>query len=947
LHFDGFGSRPQFSNGGPGGVIFFLFAKTMRNFPLSIAVLLYFWIFAFPNGSIAQGSGLDARVFGKVIRSIQYSADQPLERSHYNSVLGIKPGDILTRTAVKDAIQALYSTRSFSQIEVDASEEDAGVRLQFNLRFNYYFNDFSIQGKMYLGGRSLRYVVDLPIGERYTAERLEKVRQAILNHVHENGYYLAKVESQAHFNESLRQVDTVFKVQRGEPASLKSIEIKGVTPEETQVIRSVLKLHEGDKLDGRRLRRRMTALRNYFSKQGYLAAAAKESISFDSKANEAVLTLSVTNFGKVRVQVDGFRINKTQVRQLLPVLSGEGLTEESLEEGADNIRQFLEERGYPMAEVNIREEVDKSGVRVVHYEIDRGPKTTVDYVAFAGNKAISSKELLSVIQIQPAHFMRRSIYSVAKLDSDVDSLKTLYQSKGYLDAKIVPLILPVKGGERLGITFECAEGNLFRVESVTIKGNRSVLTAELDSKLTLKAGSPYSPILVEGARNALLQVYNDDGFLQAKVTNRSEPGSGAGLNKVEFDIEEGNRSIINKVLVLGNKRTRLSLLEKQLTFQKDQPVSLNKMLETQQKLYQLGIFDLVQVAQQNPESTAAYQNVVVRVEEANRFTMRYGIGYQERDHLRGSLEFSELNLLGTGYSADLRLRGSSIEQSGTLSFQRPGFRYLAVDSYASFSAQKREEVSFDAKRLAFSYQYGHPINSHSWGLLRYTFQNVQLSNLQVSDNELGGENTRHNLSTFSAIYINDTRDNYIDAEKGFFTSTNLSLTTKLLGDYDYWSLYTQSSYFRKLTPALLMAGNIRFGFAHPFGGDVSLPISERFLAGGASSLRGFDTDYAGPLDANTIKPVGGNAIIVGNLELRVPVYRAIHVAGFYDVGNVFRSLSDIGNSRTSNTVGLGLRIKTPVGPLRLDYGVNLNLPPDLRARGLTPGHLFITIGSTF
>jgi outer membrane protein insertion porin family len=919
----------------------------MRNFSLSITALLCFGILSFLNWSFAQDSGLDARIFGKVIRNIQYSADQPLERSHYDSALGIKPGDILTRTAVRNAIQSLYNTRSFSQIEVDASEEDGGVRLQFNLRFNYYFNDFSIEGKMDLGGRSLRYVVDLPIGERYTAERLDQVRQAILNHMHENGYYLAKVQSRVRFNESLRQVDTIFAVQRGEVATLKGIDIKGVTPAEAQVVRSVLDLHEGDRLDGRRLRRHMTELRNYFSKRGYLAATARESISFDSETNQAVLTLSVNNFGKVRVEVDGFRINKTQLRELLPVLSGEGLTEVSLEEGADNIKEFLEERGYPMAEINIREEADKSGIRVVHYEIDKGPKTTVDYVAFTGNKAISSKELLSAIQIQPARFMRRSAYSVAKLDADVDAIKTLYQSRGYLEAKIMPLISPVRGGERLGVTFECEEGNLSRLESLTILGNSSLPKTVLDSKLTLKAGSPYSPILVEGARNAIVQVYNDDGFLQARVTNRTEPGSRAGLYKVEFDVEEGNRSIIDKVLVLGNKRTRLSLLEKQIALIPDQPLSLDKMLGTQQKLYQLGIFDLVQVAQQNPESTATYQNVVVRLEEANRFTMRYGIGYQERDHLRGSLEFSELNLFGTGYSADLRLRGSSIEQSGTLSFQRPGFRYLAVDSYASFSAQKREEVSFDAKRLAFSYQYGYPMNSHSWGLLRYTFQNVQLSNLQVSGNELGGEDTRRNLSTFSAIYINDTRDNYLDAEKGFFTSSNLSLTTKLLGNYNYWSLYTQNSYFKKLTPALLMAGNIRFGFAHPFGGDVSMPISEKFLAGGASSLRGFDTDYAGPLDANTNKPVGGNAIIVGNLELRVPVYRAIHVAGFYDVGNVYRSFSDIGNSRMSNTVGLGLRIKTPVGPLRLDYGVNLNLSPDLHARGLTPGHLFVTIGSTF
>jgi outer membrane protein insertion porin family len=947
VFFDGSGSRPQISIGGGAAGKSFHFTRIMRKILYSSAMFVFFWVSAFPGRGMAQGLESDARMFGKIIRSIQYSADQSFERSHFDSALGIKPGDLLTLTAVKGAIQALYDTRAFSSIDVDAVEEEGGVRLQFNLRFNYYFNDFSIEGKLDLGGRSLRYVVDLPIGERYTGDRLEEVRQAILSYAHQDGYYLAKVENQVHLNESSRQVDTLFVVQRGEPATLKSVDIKGVTQEDARVIHSVLKLHAGDKMEGRKLRQRLSALRNYFSKRGYLAAAVAESISFEPQTNETLLTLTISNFGEVRVVVDGFRINKSQLRQSLPVLSGEELSDESLEEGAKNIREYLEERGYPLAEINIKEEVDKSGIRVVHYEIDKGPKTTVDYVVFSGNKAFSSQELSSSIQIHSARFLQRSVYSVAKLDADIDTLKALYQSKGYLDAKIVPLIVPVKGGQRLGITFECEEGTLSRIETLTINGNASLPASVLESKLSIQSGSPYSPILIEGARNAIVQAYNDNGFLQAKITTRSEPGSREGLHKVEFTVEEGNRSIISDVLILGNKKTRLSLVQKEIVFKKDEPLSQNKMLETQQNLYKLGIFDLVQVVQQNPESPATYQNVVVRVEEANRFTMRYGIGYQERDQLRGSLEFNELNVFGTGFSADFRLRGSSIEQSGTISVQRPGFRYLAVDSYASFSAQKREEVSFDAKRLAFSYQYGHPINSHSWGLLRYTFQNIRLSNLQVSMDELGGQGSRRNLSTFSAIYINDTRDNYLDAEKGFFTSTNFSITTKLLGSYDYFSIYTQDSYFRKLTPELLMAANFRFGFAHPFGGDTSLPISERFFAGGASSLRGFDTDYAGPLDANTNKPVGGGAIIVGNLELRVPVYRAIHVAGFYDGGNVYRALSDIGNSSVSHTVGLGLRIKTPVGPLRLDYGVNLNLLPDLRARGLTTGHLFITIGSTF
>ena len=232
-------------------------------------------------------------------------------------------------------------------------------------------------------------------------------------------------------------------------------------------------------------------------------------------------------------------------------------------------------------------------------------------------------------------------------------------------------------------------------------------------------------------------------------------------------------------------------------------------------------------------------------------------------------------------------------------------------------------------------------------MVRYNFKNVRLSNLKVSESELGREDQPRNLSTFSFAFVNDSRDNYLDPEKGFFTSTDFGVTTKLIGSNDYVTFFSQNSYYRPLPKSLMVAGSLRLGAAHPYGGDLELPISERFFAGGGSSLRGFDTDFAGPLDPITNNPVGGNALVIGSLELRVPVFRFIHLAGFYDTGNVFRTVGDIHFSGFSHTVGLGLRIKTPFGPLRADYGFNLNLSSDLRNRGLTPHHLFITIGPPF
>jgi outer membrane protein assembly complex protein YaeT len=532
------------------------------------------------------------------------------------------------------------------------------------------------------------------------------------------------------------------------------------------------------------------------------------------------------------------------------------------------------------------------------------------------------------------------------LDDDIDSIKALYRSQGYLDARIVPNVEPFKNSRKLVVSYICEEGRISRVKSLTVAGNSAIGAKDLMSNIKLSPGAPYSPSLAEQDRQSLLSAYNDMGYLQAQVLVRIGSPDKAAY-PVEFQIQEGTQTVVDRIFVIGNNRTRQSVINKRIKLKSNQPLSLSRMLQTQQALYSLGAFDQVRVAPQNAESSAPFQDVVIRLQESRRFDLRYGFGYQERERVRGTIEFSDLNFLGLGRRADLRLRGSSIEQQALLSLRDPQFRPLQVDSFFSFSILQRKDVSFDSRRFSLSYQFSRPFNSHTWGMLRYNFKNVRISNLQVKSSELNRDDSPRNLSTFSAALVRDTRDDYLDPTQGIFSSTDFGVTTKLLGSNDYVTFFSQNSFYRKLPKALLMAGSVRFGAAQPFGGDLYLPISERYFAGGASSLRGFETDYAGPLDPVTYKPVGGNALVVGSMELRVPLFRFLHLASFYDAGNVFSRIQDIHFPDFSHTVGLGLRVKTPFGPLRADYGYNLNLPGELRKRGFDRGHLFITIGPPF
>lgn len=903
-------------------------------------------------GGEFQGDVPETSCFGKKILSIEYSAESPVNRAHYDPYIGLQPGDVLTRTGLKGAIQSLYDSGRFSSITAESFAEDGGVRLRFVVEHNYYFNKFILEDDLDLKSRPLWEWVSLPVGKRFTYGRLLESRKAVLDFIKKRGYYLAQVEVRTEWDDTSRQVNVIFSVQPGNLAVIRSIEIQGVPEKDAKDLLKKFGYREGKEFDRSRLSDRMEDLREYFFNEGFLAVVAEVYEDFDPTANSVGLRLTVYNYGVIRVLVKGFKVERNRMYRLMSVLTREGDRETFLKIGVDVLKGYLEEQGYYESDVSVIES-EENGTYTLRYDIEKGRKSIIEYVQFQGSTVFTDRELLESVGIRPPSFLHSTAFSESRLEEGVVALKSLYELRGYLNAEIEYSYRQLGKESRFIVTYTCIEGPVSLIRDIDFKGNANLQTDELLRKIRQRPGSAYSPTIAEQDRQALLAAYSDTGYLQAKVTVEAVADDDSNEYLVVYHLEEGTQFLVDGIFVLGIDHTRPSVVNKRIKLRTGDPLSLGKMLETQQALYRLGIFDQVRVVQQNPDSQNPYQNIVVRLREAQRFTIRYGIGYREDEKLRGTLEFSDLNILGLARRADIRLRGSSKEQQAVFNLRQTQYLPLPVDSYLSLSASYEQGI-FDIRRLGASYQFSQPISDHSWGLFRYSFQNVRSLNLDLSDPEYDRENIPRNLSTFSIAYVNDSRDNYLDPEKGFFSSTDFGITTKLLGDNDYISFYTQNSYYRVLPKSFMTAISLRFGVLRPYHGS-NVPISERFFAGGASSLRGFETDFAGPLvkRVNPVEgeelyiPVGGNALFIGSMELRRPIFSFLHIAGFYDVGNVFRDLEDMRFPGFSHTVGAGLRIKTPFGPLRFDYGYNMNLPLDLRAGGLKRGHLFITVGPPF
>jgi outer membrane protein assembly factor BamA len=419
----------------------------------------------------------------------------------------------------------------------------------------------------------------------------------------------------------------------------------------------------------------------------------------------------------------------------------------------------------------------------------------------------------------------------------------------------------------------------------------------------------------------------------------------------------------------------------------DEPLRAGDVVDTQRRLYNLGIFNRVTVAPQNPNGTDPNKDVVVQVEEAKRYTVAYGGGFEVQRLAsttnptggevqaapRGIFELSKLNLTGRADSLSLKLRGSTLQGRALLAYSAPN---TFTNPHLSFQAtayfERTQDINtFSETRYEAGVQLTDQFSRRTTLLYRYSFRKIIVSNLNIPPQEIPLFQQPTLVSEFGTTWVRDTRDNPADATRGTLNSADLAVADTSIGSSASFLrlLYQNASYY-PIKRRFSFARSIRIGILEPYKDTVSLnfpaesgtplpqliPLPERLFAGGGTSLRGFALNQAGPRDSITGFPVGGQAMLVLNQEFRFPMHLPFigsRLGGtlFYDGGNVYSQLSRITLRWSSpkpvfdptdpkkclynctnelnyfsHTVGLGVRYATPVGPIRVDVGYEINPP---------------------
>jgi outer membrane protein insertion porin family len=432
------------------------------------------------------------------------------------------------------------------------------------------------------------------------------------------------------------------------------------------------------------------------------------------------------------------------------------------------------------------------------------------------------------------------------------------------------------------------------------------------------------------ARERTLGLYRNRGFRQAVVeiaTDLDETGEQGDLSLI---IHEGAQTRVDRIIIAGLERTKEEAVRSHIALSADAPLSSQELVETRQGLIGTGLFRDVRIEVLPADPVSRASDVLIQVEEGPRTTVGYGFGYSERDQVRVEGQITRHNMLGTNRSASLFGRASFRSNRLIFTFDQPDTFGLNLPSFVSAFREEEERTSFDFIRLGAGIQVLKRVSSAQTLFFRYNFERTKVFNLEVDPEEVDREFRNYRISKVSVSSIHDTRDDPQSPTRGEFRLLDVQWAAKFLGTQGpYVKALAQQFWYVPVGPRLVGVVALRGGVAQSFreDRDALIPITERFFAGGANTLRGFGLDEASP-QTPTGEPVGGNVLMLLNLELRFPILGKLGGVVFSDNGKVYRRLEVIELLNWHYNAGFGFRYDTPFGPLRVDYGRKLNPRPD-------------------
>ncbi|MBK9375801.1 MAG: BamA/TamA family outer membrane protein [Holophagales bacterium] len=906
-------------------------------------------------------------LWGRTIEGLTFRGDAPIEEESFGRLVDLGPGARLTERAVHTSLRNLFATGRFADLSVEAAPTQDGVAVTI------VFSAATRVAKITVSGRGIPAkgrVVDA-IGTRprdpWSPDRGVAATRAALRVLEERGYFEAGVTPRVEPGPDDTSVNVTFEVTPGRPAAPAPAAFSGdlgpLSPEDLRRKGKLRRQRVFREAVARDDAERYTA--HYRSLGRSRGEVRYDGAVYDRGTGQATARYAVFAGPDVVLDVTGMKEKDVRRNPASPWAKGDPPDGEALDRLRGVLREGLQRKGYARAGVELEVEAtaDREEVRL---HAETGERWVVGAVAVEGTCAVREKTLLSALRTRPRGLFEKGRLVDADLAADRADISAIYRARGFPEARVTSV--EVVAGDlpfELDVRFRVDEGAAAWFGRVSVEGLRSLDVEAAVRKLRARRGGAYLQDDVETDLATLRSALGDGGFPDARVEARTtptaaEPGAPVVVD-VTYEVREGEHAVFGKTILRGARATHLSVLQRELAYREGTPFSMARLIRTQQNLDRLGVFSRVDVSGLSPDAGSEARSVLVTVEEAKPWSLLYGLGLEydakaERAlNPRLSLALAHSNLFGRAIAGVVEARYSRRDTRVLVRLaDRSIFDSGLAGAITGYVADEIREA-YSVRRGGAFLEVGRPIVGPLKGALRYQYEIVEPSAPPDILSEIERQDQRIFINSVGASAAIDARDDPIVPGKGYFAALEGKWAFPAASaDAHFLRGFAQYTFYRPLSGGILAAG-IRAGLLKSLVQcspevnpgclpNLDTPIVERFFAGGRTTHRAFPLDDLG-VEGQTLQDgggIGGNALLIANVEWRLAITGGLGLVFFADWGNVWAGPSYVKLAEGRWGAGLGVHYLTPVGPFRLEYGFRLD-----RKQDEDTGALSFSIGYPF
>jgi outer membrane protein assembly complex protein YaeT len=889
-------------------------------------------------------------------------------------VLEVKVNRPLDVAELRASMVQLQSAGRFEDVRVRGiTDAGGGVELVFDLVPRHSIDALKFDG----APPGLTGVLEKDLRQRFNGlppnAQVDAAARVAERTMADHGYRQAKVQPTVETTHTPDRATLLLTVDPGPLTIVTSAKVEGTSPMSATDILKRAGVAVGQPYRSRDIDEGLDEIIARLHERGYYDASASHSTDeLSADGTSATVVLTVDAALPVTVQFLGDPLPGKE-SDLVPFKREGSVDDDLLEDAVRRIESALRRDGYWKGKASFARSSTPSS-RIVTITVERGLRYRFDKLEVSGNTQMTTDAITALVGLEPD-----APFDESRIGRAVAAISDFYRTKGFAAARVTATAHetnPAKPDDdpRVVESIVIEEGAQTTVSDVTVTGAAHLAAADILAVMRLKRGGPYVAAFLPGDRDAIRLKYDERGYGAAAVEVRVKLNDAATRAAVQVDvINEGPQTILDDVIIVGNKRVSTKTIQEALELTRGQPLGMAARLALQQRLSGMGFFRRVLITEAPHAGGSNATDLIITVEESPTTSRAFGGGLEaglrarsvkeddgsigRKDKLevapRASAEVSRNNLFGKNRSVTL-FSGVSLRPIDDAGHpERDGkccgfSEYRVIGSFDDqrlfgWNAKGRFTVSVEqAIRNTFNFlrentglQVLRRVSAHGSFLGGYSLERVRLSNQQIAaEDQLPVDRLfpRFRLSVLSSGVARDTRDDPASPGDGGVLSADANLSMRAIGsELGFAKVFMQAFAYRRLpaAPRLVLAGGARVGLVKAFprvlddGSTVELvPASQRFFSGGGNTVRGFQQDQLGApniLDARGLSN-GGNAVMVLNAEIRTAITHEIGLATFMDTGNVFSRIGEVRVADLRTSLGAGVRYRSPVGPLRFDIG---------------------------